>query len=149
MRTVTLRGAGGAVWEQDVPDEGTSARLQWDKDIEAGRLTIVSATEVDELGAGSGNGEKSAESDPASAQGDETPEPEPVVIPDDVAKTIDGLTGWVDQGISDEDKAARAAAVLAAEKAKDKPRPTLLGHIRSLLGLNDDDTPATPATPEA
>lgn len=141
MATVTLRGTGGAVWDQDVPEAGSNARTQWDKDVAAGRLTIVGgdATEAD---AGEGTDVKVGEPAPVSDQA-------PVVIPDDVVRTIDGLTGWVNEGDTDEAKTARAAAVLELEQAQPEPRVTLLGHLRKALGLNDDDTPATPATPEA
>lgn len=139
--TVTVRGAAGAVWEQDLSLLTANARTQWDKDIADGRLTVIDGEPAQELGEGSDNGEKSAESDPSPAQAS---------IPDDVARTVDGLAGWVAMADTPAEQSSRAAAVLAVEQAEDNPRVTLVGHLKKLLNIGDDDTnPATPATPEA
>lgn len=42
--TVTVRGTGGAVWEMDVPAEGTQARARYDQQVANGDLVEVDST---------------------------------------------------------------------------------------------------------
>lgn len=52
MGTVFVRGTGGAIFEMDVPFEGSSQRELFDEKLASGDLTIVEAAEwVDVMGA--------------------------------------------------------------------------------------------------
>ena len=59
--TVTVKGSGGAIWDMDVPAEGTMARERYDAQVASGELTFVAIADVDET--------------PAPAPSSETPDP--------------------------------------------------------------------------
>lgn len=40
--TITVRGEGGAIFDMDVPDEGTVQREHFDDHLDKGRLKVVS-----------------------------------------------------------------------------------------------------------
>lgn len=109
--TIRVRGEGGWEFDMDVPDDPTKREL-FDDAVANGRLTILSAPEVDEP------------SDPA-----------PSDVPDG---SIDKVTEWVRGGPEDQEPTEgweqRAADALAAELAKgDDARSSLVKLLSPLV----------------
>lgn len=110
--TITVQGEGGAVFDVDVPPDGTGQRELLDSQIKDGRLQVLAE-----------------------------PEPEPAVAADPTAVpdgTINEVFDWV-RGAPDGEEATdgykeRAAEALAVEQAAVKPRSTLVDALESIVG---------------
>lgn len=123
--TLRVRGEGGAEWDQDVPDEGTTQRELLDDLIAKGRVIVLHDPDADDEPAG---------------QDDAPPAPGPAdgTIDDVIARVWGGpledpaADGWRE----------RATAALDAEKAKgDKARTRLVARLEEIA--------TTPTPPEA
>ena len=119
--TITVKGSGGALFDMDVPAEGTQARELFEQKLANQELVWLDdegrRVPIDQVGGPDVD-------DPDSGEEDgEGPDVEEVLD-----ASVDDVKAWID-----EDPAERAPLVLEVEPARDKPRKGVLAYAEEVL----------------
>lgn len=104
MAPVTVKGEGGAVFDMDVPDEGTVQRELFDDALAKGRLTLVD--DPDGLLDGPDPDGEAKDSDGGSGEGEPPSEPSADGPPAKSAKKADWVAWAISQGADPEEAEA-------------------------------------------